>query len=61
MITKVNILHMSMRSQGRDNWSRSSLAQYGGYEGLDLQTSVAARNLTSQQEYPMSCSTPPCY
>jgi hypothetical protein len=61
MITKVNIVHMSMRSQGRDNWSRSSLAQYGGYEGLDLQTSVAARNLTSQQEYPMSCSTPPCY
>ncbi len=61
MITKVNILHMSMRSQGRDGWSRSSLAQYGGYEGFDLQTSIAARNLTSQQEYPMSCSTPPCY
>ncbi|MFY9742885.1 MAG: prepilin-type N-terminal cleavage/methylation domain-containing protein [Candidatus Sulfotelmatobacter sp.] len=61
MITKVNILHMSMRSQGRDGWSKSALAQYGGYEGFDLQTSIAARNLTSQQEYPMSCSTPPCY
>jgi len=61
MITKVNILHMSMRSQGRDGWSRSALALYGGYEGFDLQTSIAARNLTSQQEYPMSCSTPPCY
>ncbi len=61
MITKVNILHMSMRSQARDTWSRSSLSLYGGYEGLDLQTSIAARNLTSQQEYPMSCSTPPCY
>jgi prepilin-type N-terminal cleavage/methylation domain-containing protein len=61
MITKVNILHMSMRSQSRDSWSRSALSLYGGYEGLDLQTSVAARNLTSQQEYPMSCSTPPCY
>ncbi len=61
MITKVNILHMSMRSQSRDSWSRSTLSLYGGYEGLDLQTSIAARNLTSQQEYPMSCSTPPCY
>jgi Prokaryotic N-terminal methylation motif len=54
MITKVNIIHMSMRSQGRDNWSRSALSQYGGYEGLDLQTSIALRNLTSQQEYPIN-------
>jgi len=44
MITKVNIAHMSMRSQ--DN-------VYGGYQGLDLQTSIAARNLSMQQEYPI--------
>jgi hypothetical protein len=60
LITKVNILHMSMRSQGRDTWSKSSLSLYGGYEGLDLQTSVAARNLTMLQEYPINCGTPPC-
>jgi prepilin-type N-terminal cleavage/methylation domain-containing protein len=47
MITKVNIVHMSMRSQQ---------TTYGGYQGLDLQTSIAARNLTSQQEYPISGS-----
>ena len=52
MITKVTIEHMSMRSQGRDNWTRSTLAQYGGYEGLDLQTSIAVRNMTMLQEYP---------
>jgi hypothetical protein len=45
MITQVNIAHMTMRSQvpGRS-----------GYQGLDLQTSISARNLTSQQEYPIS-------
>jgi hypothetical protein len=36
------------------------LSLYGGYEGLDLQTSVAARNLTMLQEYPINCGTPPC-
>lgn len=54
MITKVNIAHMSMRSQGRDNTSRSALSSYGGFESLDLQTSIAARNLTSQQQYPIT-------
>jgi type II secretory pathway pseudopilin PulG len=54
MVTKVNILHMSMRSQARDQWARSTLSQYGGYEGLDLQTSIALRNLTFQQEYPIN-------
>jgi hypothetical protein len=49
MITKVNIGHMSMRSQ------QSKYAGIG-YQGLDLQTSIAARNLTSQQEYPISGS-----
>jgi hypothetical protein len=49
MITKVNIAHMSMRSQ-------QSKYQGVGYQGLDLQTSISARNLTSQQEYPISGS-----
>jgi type II secretory pathway pseudopilin PulG len=50
MITKVNIAHMSMRSQQ---------TKYTGigYQGLDLQTSIAARNLTSQQEYPIQGSS----
>lgn len=60
MITKINILHMSMRSQGRDTFSRSALSANQGYEGLDLQTSLAARNLTMLQEYPINCATPPC-
>jgi len=49
MITKVNIAHMSMRSQ-------QSKYVGIGYQGLDLQTSIAARNLTSQQEYPIQGS-----
>lgn len=47
MITKVNIAHMSIRSQD---------SNYGGYQGLDLQTSICARNLTSEQEYPIQGS-----
>ena len=35
MITKVNILHMTMRSQTRDAPARSAQSNYGGYEGLD--------------------------
>jgi prepilin-type N-terminal cleavage/methylation domain-containing protein len=50
MITKVNIAHMAMRSQ-------QSKYTGVGYQGLDLQTSIAARNLTSQQEYPISGSS----
>ena len=48
MITQVNIAHMTMRSQ---------LPGVIGYQGLDLQTSIAARNLSSQQEYPISGSS----
>jgi hypothetical protein len=48
MITKVNILHMSIRSQ---------LRGASGYQGLDLQTSISARNLTMGQEYPISGSS----
>ncbi len=47
MITKVNIVHMSMRSQ---------LKGTSGYQGLDIQTSISARNLTMGQEYPISGS-----
>ncbi len=50
MITKVNIAHMSMRSQ-------QSKYTGVGYQGLDLQTSISARNLTSQQEYPIQGSS----
>jgi len=48
MITKVNIAHMAMRSQ---------LHQLAGYQGLDLQTSIAPRNLTFGQEYPVTGSS----
>ncbi len=47
MITKVNIAHMTMRSQ---------LNGSTGYQGLDLQTSISARNVTFSQEYPISGS-----
>lgn len=47
MIKKVNIVHMSMRSQ---------LKGSTGYQGLDLQTSISARNLTMGQEYPIAGS-----
>jgi hypothetical protein len=47
-ITQVNIAHMTIRSQ---------LPGSSGYQGLDLQTSVSTRNLTSQQEYQISGSS----
>jgi prepilin-type N-terminal cleavage/methylation domain-containing protein len=44
-ITKINILHMAMNS---------SLKQAkGGYQGMDLQTSVSARDLTYNNNYPI--------
>jgi len=51
MITKVNIAHMSMRSQ---EMTAGGYKGNSGYAGLDLQTSITARNLTSQQEYPIT-------
>ncbi len=48
MITKVNIAHMTMRSQMHGS---------SGYQGLDLQTSITPRNLTFGQEYPISGSS----
>jgi prepilin-type N-terminal cleavage/methylation domain-containing protein len=47
MITKINIAHMTIRSQ---------LHGQSGYQGLDLQTSITPRNLTFGQEYPVTGS-----
>jgi prepilin-type N-terminal cleavage/methylation domain-containing protein len=45
-ITKINIKHMSMNS--------SMKGAKGGYQGLDLQTSVSARDLTYSNGYPLA-------
>ena len=42
-ITKINILHMAMDSTVKGS--------QGGYQGLDLETSVCARNLTYNNNY----------
>lgn len=44
-ITKINIMHMSIYS---------TLRGTTGYQGLDLQTSVSARDLTFKNDYPLS-------
>ena len=44
-ITKINIKHMSLASP---------LNGTVGYQGLDLQTSVSARDLTFRNDYPLS-------
>lgn len=43
-ITKINILHMAMDSTVK--------GAKGGYQGMDLETSVSARNLTYSNGYP---------
>ncbi len=43
-ITKINIVHMSVTS---------TLHGTTGYQGLDLQTSVSARDLTFKNDYPL--------
>lgn len=43
-ITKINILHMAMNSTLK--------GAKGGYQSLDLQTSVSARDLTFKNDYP---------
>jgi hypothetical protein len=49
-ITKINIAHMSMNGT-----LKGSLFGLGnGYQGLDLETSVSARDLTYNNEYPIS-------
>jgi prepilin-type N-terminal cleavage/methylation domain-containing protein len=47
-ITKINILNMAMDSTMKGG----GFGQRGGYQGLDLQTSVSARNLTYTNDYP---------
>ena len=44
-ITKINMKHMAVNS---------ALQGSGGYQGLDLQTSVSARDLTFKNDYPLS-------
>jgi prepilin-type N-terminal cleavage/methylation domain-containing protein len=44
-ITKINIKHMSVNS---------TLHGSGGFQGLDLQTSVSARDLTFKNDYPLT-------
>jgi hypothetical protein len=44
-ITKINVLHMAMDS--------SQKAARGGFQGLDLVTSVSARDLTYTNSYPL--------
>ena len=44
-ITKINIKHMSFAS---------TLHGAPGYQGLDLQTSVSARDLTFKNNYPLT-------
>ena len=46
-ITKINIKHMAMAS---------TMKGYTAYQGLDLQTSVSARDLTFKNDYPLSSS-----
>ena len=44
-ITKINIAHMAMNSTLK--------GARGGYQGLDLETSVSARDLTFNNNYPL--------
>lgn len=46
-ITKITIKHMAMGS---------TMQGYSGYQGLDLQTSVSARDLTFKNDYPLNSS-----
>jgi hypothetical protein len=45
-ITKINIAHMAMNSTMK--------GAQGGYQGLDLETSVSARDLTYSNNYPIA-------
>ncbi len=51
-ITKINIAHMAMSSMMAGSNQLSSTQ--GGYQGLDLETSVSARNLTYENDYKCS-------
>lgn len=49
LIRKINVLHLSMRSQLPG--ARSSLMATRGYQSFDYQTSISARNLSYQNRY----------
>ena len=49
-ITKINIKHMSVTSTMKGVGSGGG----SGFQGLDLQTSVSARDLTFKNDYPLS-------
>jgi prepilin-type N-terminal cleavage/methylation domain-containing protein len=49
-ITKINIKHMSVTSTLKGSGGGNA----NGYQGLDLQTSVSARDLTFKNDYPLT-------
>ena len=49
LIRKINILHLTIRSQLAG--TRSSLYATNGYQGYDVQTSISARDLSYQNRY----------
>jgi prepilin-type N-terminal cleavage/methylation domain-containing protein len=49
LIRKINIAHLTMRSQL--DGARSTLFSTNGYQGYDVQTSISARNLSYQNRY----------
>jgi prepilin-type N-terminal cleavage/methylation domain-containing protein len=49
LIRKINIAHLTMRSQL--DGSRSTLMATKGFQGYDVQTSISARNLSYQNRY----------
>jgi hypothetical protein len=49
LIRKINIAHLTMRSQL--DGSRSALMATKGFQGYDVQTSISARNLSYQNRY----------
>lgn len=49
LIRKINILHVTIRSQL--SGARSTLYATSGYQGYDVHTSISARNLSYQNRY----------
>lgn len=52
LIRKVNVLHLTIRSQLAG--ARSKLGSTRGYQSFDLQTSISARNLSYQNRYTLN-------
>jgi hypothetical protein len=49
LIRKINVIHLTMRSQL--SGTRSALMATSGYQSFDLQTAISARNLSYQNRY----------